>query len=156
MSSRGDMCIGGAGQTAGEGPAEAWPPGVDLILSAIDAGRHDEPCDRRAMPRHSYRVRGWLRLFSDGRDADARPVYTRDANPRGLGFITPGRLPLGYGGTIELPDGDGGTAVVHCTVLRCREASPGWFEGSVYFNREQSALFEKSGRAEGAGITLAT
>lgn len=156
MSARGDMCIGGEVQDAGDGPPEAWPPQVDLILSAIDAGRDAEPHDRRAVPRHSYRVRGWLRLFSDGRDGDARPVYTRDANPRGVGFITPHRLPLGYGGTLELPHPDGGTAVVHCTILRCREASPGWFEGSVYFNREQSALFEKSSRAEGAGLTLAT
>jgi hypothetical protein len=34
---------------------------------------------------------------------------------------------------------------VHCTLLRCREAAPGWFEGSVYFNREQPQFDLRSG-----------
>jgi hypothetical protein len=24
-----------------------------------------------------------------------------------------------------------------CTVLRCRQAAPGWYEGAIYFNRSQ-------------------
>jgi hypothetical protein len=60
---------------------------------------------------------------------------------RGLGFITSHRLPLGYGGLVQLPRPDGkGTMTVHCTILRCRETAPGWFEGSVYFNRDQPSL----------------
>ncbi|HSV14825.1 MAG TPA: hypothetical protein VLI90_11230, partial [Tepidisphaeraceae bacterium] len=64
-------------------------------------------------------------------------LYTRDVNGRGLGFVTAHRLPLGYGGVIELPGPLGEPLTIHCTLLRCREAAPGWFEGSVYFNREQ-------------------
>jgi hypothetical protein len=30
---------------------------------------------------------------------------------------------------------------VPCTLLRCRQASPGWFEGCLHFNREQ-AMFD--------------
>ena len=127
----------------GPPPATATRPAdVDLILSALDAGR-DAPAaaDRRALKRHKYRVEGWLRLFTDGPGDSARVLYTRDVNARGLGFITPHRLPLGYGGLVELPRPDGsGIMTVHCTILRCREAAPGWFEGSVYFNREQPSL----------------
>ena len=123
--------------------AATRPADVDLILSALDAGRHaPAAADRRALKRHKYRVEGWLRLFTDGPGDAARTLYTRDVNARGLGFITAHRLPLGYGGLVQLPrpDGSGGTITVHCTILRCREAAPGWFEGSVYFNREQPTL----------------
>ena len=65
-------------------------------------------------------------------------LYTRDINPRSLGFVTSHRLPLGYGGVIELPGPDGEPVSVHCTLLRCRQAAPRWFEGCLYFNREQS------------------
>ena len=139
----GSLPLAGMGGTPERGtdvPSD-WPSQVELILSAIEAGRHRTgPADRRAGRRSAYRVQGWLRLFADGPNADAKVVYTRDVHTRGLGFLTPHRLPLGYGGRIELPTPDGRTANVHCTLLRCREAAPGWFEGSLYFNREQPDL----------------
>lgn len=140
--------------------AEAWPAQVEMILSAIDAGAHPAAIERRTARRHSYRVRGWLHLFSDGHDAEPRVLYTRDVHARGLGFITPHRLPLGYGGRVHLPLPDGaGTLKIHCTLLRCREAAPGWYEGSLYFNREQPHLVPEPATTEaaqgGAGGVLA-
>jgi hypothetical protein len=82
-----------------------------------------------------------LRLHSDAADAEPRVLYTRDIHYRGLGFITPGRLPLGHGGIIELPDGENVQRIA-CTLLRCREAAPGWFEGAIYFNRDQPQFAE--------------
>jgi hypothetical protein len=118
----------------------AFPPQADMVLSAMEAGEAKAPKnDRRAVGRRDYRVRAALRLFSDTAATPTWTLYTRDVHARGVGFITPHRLPLGYGGTIDLPDPDGGDAPlrVPCTILRCREAAPGWFEGSLYFNREQ-------------------
>jgi hypothetical protein len=125
-----------------------WPPQVELILSAIEAGRYVGPSapqlaggpERRQSKRASYRVRGHLRLFSDAPGEQGRVIYTRDVHPRGLGFITPNRLPLGHGGVVELPTPGGKIVSIPCTLLRCREAAPGWYEGSVYFNREQPHL----------------
>lgn len=119
-------------------PAEV-PPQVELILSALETGRHRSN-DRRALRRNRYRVRGRLRLFSDGPHVVPWTVYTRDVHARGLGFVTPHRLPLGYGGLIEIPHPDGGLMSINCTLFRCRQAAPGWYEGSVYFNREQPAF----------------
>jgi len=127
---------------------EDWPPQVELILSAIEAGRYAGPsapqaagtAERRQSKRASYRVRGHLRLFSDAPGEQGRVIYTRDVHPRGLGFITPNRLPLGHGGVVELPTPGGKIVSIPCTLLRCREAAPGWYEGSVYFNREQPHL----------------
>lgn len=136
-------------------PHDDWPPQVELILSAIEAGRYPGPraprpagtstgtptgIERRQGKRASYRVRGHLRLFSDAPGEQGRVIYTRDVHPRGLGFITPQRLPLGHGGVVELPTPGGKIVSVPCTLLRCREAAPGWYEGSVYFNREQPHL----------------
>ena len=112
-----------------------WPSEVDLILSAQEIGRHASP-DRRADQRASFRVRARLRLFSDGPDSAPWPLFTRDLGPRGLGFLSPNRLPLGYGGRVEFRAPDGSQKEVHCTILRCREAAPGWYDCAVYFNRE--------------------
>jgi hypothetical protein len=119
------------------------PPEVDLIISALAAGEDGgQPAPSPALPRRdvrrtAYRVNAQLRLYSDTTDADPWRLYTRDVSPRGLGFITSHRLPLGYGGTLDLPGADGETLEIDCTLLRCREVASGWFEGSLYFNREQ-------------------
>jgi hypothetical protein len=115
---------------------KAVPAHVELILSAIEAGQHSRR-ERRTASRLPYRAQAKLQLFSDHPDAPAWTLYTRDVNPRGLGFITSHRLPLGYGGMIELRAPDGRVSNIHCTLVRCREAAPGWFEGSLHFSREQ-------------------
>jgi hypothetical protein len=139
------------------GPSDTdFPPQVDMILSAIEAGQfaananneasapaapaRPGQAERRRTKRATYRVRAHLRLFSDQPGDASRVIYTRDVHPRGLGFITPHRLPLGHGGIVELPTPAGKIVSIPCTLLRCREAAPGWFEGSVYFNREQPHL----------------
>ena len=118
-------------------PAEHWPQEVDLILSAMEAGGagHDE---RRKHPRMSYRVLARLRLFSDPAGTEPWKLYTRDVSVRGVGFITEHRLPLGYGGMLELAAPRSGRIVsAHGTLFRCRELGNGYFEGALYFNREQ-------------------
>ncbi|HEX8521328.1 MAG TPA: PilZ domain-containing protein [Tepidisphaeraceae bacterium] len=120
-----------------EQPRDAtdWPPEVDLILSALEAGGATD--ERRRVQRMKYHVKAELRLFSDQPAADPWVLYTRDVNPKGLGFITSHRLPLGYGGKLILPSPTGQPITIHCTLYRCREAAHGWFEGALYFNREQ-------------------
>ncbi|MDB5292739.1 MAG: hypothetical protein JWL69_3980 [Phycisphaerales bacterium] len=113
-----------------------FPAQVELILSAIEAGQHSRR-ERRTVSRIPYRAQAKLQLFSDHPNSPAWTLYTRDVNRRGLGFISPHRLPLGYGGLIELRTPDGRVQSIHCTLVRCREAAPGWFEGSLHFSREQ-------------------
>lgn len=125
---------------ASKGPE--WPAEADLIISALEAGRAGGRPDRRASSRVSYRVPAILRLFSDLPETDPWTLYTRDIDAKGVGFITRHRLPLGYGGMIRLPLPNGDFLEAHCTLLRCREAAPGWFEGALYFNREQELGLE--------------
>jgi hypothetical protein len=117
----------------------AIPAEVAMVMSALEAGSHADE-NRRSTPRISYRVPADLKLFSDQQPTPPWRLYIRDINIRSLGFVTAHRLPLGYGGVIELPGPDGETISVHCTLLRCRQAAPGWFEGCLYFNREQMAF----------------
>jgi hypothetical protein len=109
---------------------------AEFILSALDAGQYRRT-ERRHAPRVRYRVRGTIRLYSEPDGADPKIIFTRDVCPRCLGFVTPHRLPLGYGGILELQDPDGNQIRLDCTLLRCHETVDGWFEGSVYFNRTQ-------------------
>ncbi len=125
--------------------SDAWPAYAEMILTALDAGRHLGVKERRAEKRMDYRVRAWLTLFSDVPGDDAREIFTRDVSSRGLGFITPHRLPLGYGGSLRIARPDNGDVLaVHCTILRCKQAAAGWYEGSVYFNRQQPDLVPHS------------
>jgi len=119
---------------------QSFPPQADLVLSALEAGQGKQVRkDRRGQLRRTYRVRGVLHLYSEQQTGSPRVLYTRDIHSRGVGFITQHRLPLGYGGEIELPDPNGGPTPLRVsgTLLRCREAGSGWFEGSLYFDREQ-------------------
>ncbi len=116
---------------------ESWPRGVDLVLSALEAAGSEQD-DRRRHERMSYRVMAELRLFSDPPGTAPWQLYSRDVSVRGIGFITQSRLPLGYGGMLQLPAPRSGRLVsVAGTLFRCREVGQGWFEGSLYFNREQ-------------------
>ena len=124
-----------------------WPPQVELILSALETGQFSRD-NRRSTTRMPYRVRGRLRLFSDPPNSAPWTIYTRDIHSRGLGFISPHRLPLGYGGMIDLPAPDGSALNINCTLLRCREAAPGWYEGSIYFNREQPSFAAEPASAD--------
>jgi hypothetical protein len=150
-----DESAAAAAATAAAAAAATVPAQVELVMSALEAGRHGGPAadyagpNRRHARRRPLRVKATLRLFSDGPHTPAWTLFTRDVHSRGLGFITPHRLPLGYGGVLELPAScvgpapEGEMLLIPCTLLRCREAAPGWFEGSVYFNREQPKLAEE-------------
>jgi hypothetical protein len=114
-----------------------WPREVELILSALEAaGVHHD--NRRRHPRMPYRALAALRLYSDPSGSDPWKLYTRDISVRGMGFVTPHRLPLGYGGIVQVPTPrTNRTVSIAGTLFRCREVTNGWFEGSLYFNREQ-------------------
>jgi hypothetical protein len=112
------------------------PAEVELVMSALETVRH-RAVDRRGARRNRYRVPARLRLFSDRPEIEPRTIYTRDIHPRGVGFISPDRLPLGHGGLIQFPLPDGGLASLHCTLCRCRQTANGWFEGSLNFNVER-------------------
>lgn len=136
------------------GAPTAWPAQAELILSALEAGRHQAHSEQpRQCRRRPYRVLATLRLFSDPANAAGWTLYTRDVSPRSLGFVTQSRLPLGYGGRIELPSSDGLSSHIECTLLRCRQAAPGWYEGALYFNREQARFDEMPAIVD---MTLAT
>ena len=115
---------------------ESWPADVDFIVSALEAGSADKTFDKRRAVRVPYRSVGFLKLYSE---PDAKPVtiYSRDVCCKSLGFVTRTRLPLGYGGILTLKGPDGQELRLDVTLLRCREAVPGWYEGALYFNRPQ-------------------
>jgi hypothetical protein len=113
-----------------------WPAEVDQIISALEAAG-DSHDNRRQYPRMPYRVMADLRLFSDPQGIAPWRLYTRDVSARGLGFITPHRLPLGYGGVVQIPSPAGRMMSINSTLFRCRDIGGGFFEGALYFNREQ-------------------
>jgi hypothetical protein len=135
-------------KTEAASQSEEWPAEVGIIISALEAGRGTRNWDRRNKTRRPYQARAILRLFSDMDGTDGWVLFSRDIDRRGLGFITKHRLPLGYGGTVRMTLPDGRDIVAHCTLLRCREATPGWYEGALYFNRPQDIDSESAEEGE--------
>jgi hypothetical protein len=112
---------------------QTHPLEVENLFQVLEAqGYFDE--DNRKRDRRELRCGATIKLFSDG---SMRTLFTRDVDTRGLGFVLKDRLPLGHGGTVELPAPDGNVLRINCTVLRCRRVADGWYEGAIYFNREQ-------------------
>jgi hypothetical protein len=113
-----------------------FPAEVEFLISALEAG--PKPLiDRQKETRTQYRVRATLKLFSDAPDAKPALLYTRNVTTHALAFLTNDVLTLSHGGILRIPTPSGEIVKINCTVLRYREAAPGWFEGAVYFNREQ-------------------
>lgn len=121
-----------------EQSTEDWPAEVDLILSAMDAAYPRSGRERRARSRSSYRTCARLRLFAHAPLSPTVILYTRDLHERGVGFITRQRLPLGYGGIVELALENGRILRAHCTIYRCRPAINDWFEGALQFSTPQT------------------
>jgi hypothetical protein len=121
-----------------QGDDAALPQDAALVLTALEAAGGRE--NRRQSPRMTYRATALLWLFADAPGSSARVLYTRDVNERGIGFVTKDRLPLGYGGVLRLPSlrTPGQVFSIPCTLYRCRLAAPGWYEGALHFNRDQT------------------
>ena len=68
-----------------------------------------------------------------------RPVYTRDANRWGVGFVTQHALPVGRDATLRIWMG-GEMLMVRALILRSREVLPGWFEGAALLYSEEPRL----------------
>jgi hypothetical protein len=117
--------------------SQEWPVEALMILSALQAGEASSNIERRGPNRIPHQVCAALRLFSDPEGSAPWKLYTRDITARSLGFIAPGRLPLGYGGIVQLQGPYGHTVQAHCTLFRCRQTVQGWYEGALSFHRPQ-------------------
>ena len=124
---------------ADETSTEPFPREVEFVISAMEACPRPA-IDRQKLPRFPYRVRASLRLYSDQSDQGPALLYTRHVHSLAIGFLTNRRLPISHGGVLRIRTPRQEVIEIGCTVLRCREVAPGWFEGALYFNREQSAF----------------
>ena len=114
----------------------ALPREVEFIISALEAG--PKPAEeRQKLRRTAYRVVATLKLFSDDAEAPPTVLYTRHVNEQAVGVLSPQPLTLSHGGVIRIPSPKGEMMEIACTVLRCREVAAGWYEGALYFNRDQ-------------------
>ena len=118
-----------------------------LILSAMHAGMGAERTregryERRkaGRRRRPFETAARLRLWADGPGAEPWFLYVRNAEPRGLGFICPDRLPLGYGGSLSLIGPNGSRLEADVTLVRCSNCPGGWYEGALTFTRRQMAF----------------
>lgn len=118
-----------------------WTPEIDLIMSALDVGGSFTRTERRSRERQTHNTIATLRLYANANDPRDPPLlFVRDADSRGLGFITQHSLPLGYSGRVAIETPEGELLEVGCTVYRCRQFSGDWYEGALTFSKPQHAF----------------
>jgi hypothetical protein len=124
-------------------PSDVLRQQAGMILSAMEAaatGRTKPPSqyERRLGPdRVPLRQEITLDLYADANHTGERTLFLRDVEPRAAGFISPTRVPLGYGGTLTMRGFDGEEIRLGVTIIRCRSCFGGWFEGAAYFHKLQ-------------------
>lgn len=138
-----DLSEGAEGTELSDSP---FPNEVDFILSALEAGPRP-PVERQRLVRSVYRTRAILRLYSDPPNGRPHMLYTRDVSMGALGFLSGRPVTLSHGGIVKIRSPFGKVMDIACTVLRCREVVPGWYEGAVYFNRPQNLFSPENVRA---------
>src|SRR5580658_4752192 len=52
-------------ESVDESSGDTFPAEVQLVISALEAGGAEPGIERRKLPRMQYRVKAYLRLFSD-------------------------------------------------------------------------------------------
>ena len=93
--------------------------------------------ERRVLPRTPYVAPASLSLEATAAEGPAGhlcEVYTRDINPYNAGFVSAKPVPVGTRVTVRLAMPDGSRFETRARVHRCREFTPGCFEGYVNFS----------------------
>ena len=116
-----------------------WTKEAEFVLSALEAAGLTQQ-NRRDADRTVYHTTAALRLYSEVENPKPWQIFVRDVTPRGLGFITRHRLPLGYGGMLNFKCPKQTMLNIDCVIRRCCQAANGWYEGAISFNRPQHAL----------------
>ena len=112
-----------------------WPHDAQVVMSSLEAGRAGGASERRMRQRRHFRVKAYLQLFGERIEEPAILLYARNLDDRGMGFVTQTRLPVSRGGVVQFRAANGAPVRTSIMVTRCREVSPGWYEGSVQFIR---------------------
>jgi hypothetical protein len=114
-----------------------WPSDAKTMMSKAE-DMFPKLVDRRKIPRIRYRVQAMAKIVEPTKEQAM--LYTRDVNPWSAGFVCDRPIPQRARITIELPLPDGRVVALEGMVMRCREFSPGCFEGSVDFQIEHPEL----------------
>ena len=95
--------------------------------------------ERRQTPRHDHQVRAAMEI-DDSVQRSRQTIYTRDVSSWGVGFVCRIPLPPGSNAMLHIDGAHGRPLRLMCCVLRCREVTPGWFEGAALLFREEPML----------------
>jgi hypothetical protein len=115
------------------------PVDAKIVILVLNDHQHPAAANRREHARCAYQVPAMLGSVK-GEGAQRKRIYTRDVNAWGVGFVTQEMVPVGSEAFLLMSKGFGQVVQRKCTIVRCREAMPGWYEGAVRFHAEEPAL----------------
>ena len=95
--------------------------------------------ERRRSERLPHHVPAAMEI-DDALQRSRQTIYTRDVSSWGVGFLSRMPLPVGSNAMLHIDGMHGRPLKLMCCVLRCREVTPGWFEGAAVLFREEPML----------------
>jgi hypothetical protein len=140
---RGSWSGGAAAGSGGAAARGAWSADAVAAVAALRA-QGGAPFERRNERRVRYEV--WATLVTEGQPYDGTPprvIYTRDAEPRAVGFVTSEPIDAGSRATFHVTGPDGRPLALTCHVRRCRAFRPGWYEGVLLLADAEPAFVGK-------------
>jgi len=112
-------------------PTVAVPIDVLLVIEMLARRKPPPPANRRQLERARYVVMAAAEFVGES-PPRRHTLYTRDANERGVGFVTQEPLPIGRDAVLHIAavGGDAGPLALPCTLVRFEKVLPGWYEGA--------------------------
>lgn len=116
-------------------------PELDYILRFLSNEDQDaDGASQRRYTRCAYRVRATLIMTDPMGHEHRHPIFTRDANAWGVGFVTRAPLVGGVNAKVQIAGADGQQMLAKGSIVRCRNVMGAWWEGGVMFEQEQLML----------------
>jgi len=119
----------------------AIPQDARFVISILN-GERSPNHERRRFPRRAFVAAAELEVLGEAAPP-RRTIYTRDANPWGVGYVTQHPLPVGRDATLRIWIA-GEMLMLRSCILRCREVLPGWFEGAALLYNEEPRLEQRA------------
>lgn len=118
-----------------------WPMEIRAAILCLETRSH-AGAERRLRNRFPYRVQAEL-TWVDLPDADPVAVFTRDINSWTVGTLTLAPMQTGWRCNLRLPDPLSHHALeIACSVYRCTEFYPGWYDVALRFAKEHRRFHE--------------
>ncbi len=116
-------------------------PELDSVIRFLCNEDQDaQGVSQRRYTRCAYQVDATLIIIDPMGHEHRHPIFTRDANAWGVGFVTRAPLTVGTNARMQIAGADRQQMLAKGSIVRCRHVTGAWWEAGIMFEQEQPML----------------